>query len=56
MARSPRAHLLQSPRYYGDSRIFARRVAFEACGDIPHVPIIENVVFVEKLERTGRIA
>ena len=39
-----------------DSRIFARRDAFEAYADIPHDPIMENVIFVEKLERTGRTA
>lgn len=44
------------PRYYGDSGIFARRDAYEACGGIPHVPIMEDVIFVERLERTGRTA
>lgn len=44
------------PRYYGDSGIFARRDAYEACGGIPHVPIMEDVIFVQRLERTGRTA
>ena len=44
------------PRYYGDSGIFARRDAYEACGGVPHVPIMEDVIFVERLERTGRTA
>ena len=39
-----------------DSRIFGRRDAFEAYADIPHDPIMENVIFVEKLERTGQTA
>jgi hypothetical protein len=39
-----------------DSRIFARRDAFEAYADIPHVPIMENAIFVDKLERTDRTA
>lgn len=44
------------PRYYGDSGIFARRDAYEACGGIPHVPIMEDMIFVERLESTGRTA
>jgi hypothetical protein len=39
-----------------DLRIFARHDAFEAYADISHVPIMENVIFVEKLERTDRLA
>jgi hypothetical protein len=38
------------------SKIFAPRDAFEAYANILHVPIMENVVFVEKLERTDRLA
>ena len=41
------------PRYYGDSGIFARCDAYEACGGIPHIPIMEDVIFVERLERMG---
>ena len=44
------------PRYYGDSGIFARRDAYEACGGIPHVPVMEDVIFVERLERVGPTA
>jgi rSAM/selenodomain-associated transferase 2 len=44
------------PRYYGDSGIFARRDAYEACGGFPHIPIMEDVVFVRRLERTGTTA
>ena len=44
------------PRYYGDSGIFARREAYEGCGGFPHIPIMEDVVFVERLEKTGRTA
>ena len=44
------------PRYYGDSGIFARRDAYEGCGGFPHIPIMEDVVFVERLEKTGRTA
>ena len=44
------------PRYYGDSGIFVRRDAYEACGGFPHVPIMEDVTFVRRLEATGRTA
>ena len=44
------------PRYYGDSGIFARRDAHDACGGFPHVPIMEDVVFVRRLEAAGRTA
>ncbi len=44
------------PRYYGDSGIFARRDAYDACGGFPHVPIMEDVVFVRRLEAAGRTA
>ncbi len=44
------------PRYYGDSGVFARRDAYEACGGIPHVPIMEDLIFVKRLEKMGRTA
>jgi glycosyltransferase involved in cell wall biosynthesis len=44
------------PRYYGDSGIFARRGAYEACGGFPHVPIMEDLIFVRRLEAVGRTA
>ncbi len=43
-------------RYYGDSGIFVRRDVYEACGGFPHVPIMEDIIFVERMERTGRTA
>ena len=36
----------RKPRYYGDSGIFARRDAYDACGGFPYVPIMEDVIFV----------
>ena len=36
----------RSPRYYGDSGIFARRDAYDACGGFPYVSIMEDVIFV----------
>lgn len=44
------------PRYYGDSGIFVRREVYEACGGFPWIPIMEDVVFVQRMERTGRTA
>ncbi|MGH3144731.1 MAG: TIGR04283 family arsenosugar biosynthesis glycosyltransferase [Rubrobacter sp.] len=44
------------PRYYGDSGIFVRRDVYEACGGMPHIPIMEDVVFVRRLERMGKTA
>lgn len=43
-------------RYYGDSGIFVRRDVYEACGGFPHVPIMEDVIFVERIEKMGRTA
>ena len=43
-------------RYYGDSGIFARRDAHDACGGFPHVPIMEDVIFIRRLEDAGRTA
>ena len=41
-------------RYYGDSGIFVRRDAYEACGGVPFIPIMEDIVFVRRLEGAGR--
>ncbi len=43
-------------RYYGDSGIFVRRDVYEACGGFPHVPVMEDVVFVRRMEAAGRTA
>lgn len=43
-------------RYYGDSGIFAARTAYDRCGGFPAVPIMEDVIFVQRLERAGRTA
>ena len=44
------------PRYYGDSGIFARMDVYDACGGFPWVPIMEDVIFVRRLEAAGRTA
>lgn len=43
-------------RYYGDSGIFIRRDAYERVGGFPEIPVIEDVVFVRKMERAGETA
>lgn len=44
------------PRYYGDSGLFVRCDVYEACGGMPYIPIMEDVVFVRRMERMGRTA
>lgn len=44
------------PRYYGDSGLFVRRDAYEAFGGFPHIPVMEDVVFVRRMERYGETA
>lgn len=43
-------------RYYGDSGLFVRRDVYEACGGFPHIPIMEDIVFVRRMERAGPTA
>lgn len=43
-------------RYYGDSGVFVGRDVYEACGGVPHVPIMEDVILVRRLEAGGKTA
>lgn len=43
-------------RYYGDSGIFIRRDVYEVCGGFPHVPVMEDVIFVRRMEAAGTTA
>ena len=43
-------------RYYGDSGIFVRRDVYDACGGFPWVPIMEDVIFVRRMEASGPTA
>ncbi len=43
-------------RYYGDSGIFVRRDTYERLGGFPEIPVMEDVAFVRKLERSGKTA
>jgi len=49
-----RCALLRLP--YGDQALFARREAYAACGGFPPLPLMEDVAFVRRLRRTGRLA
>jgi GT2 family glycosyltransferase len=40
--------------YFGDQAIFVRRTAFERAGGFPEVPILEDVIFCERLRRFTR--
>jgi uncharacterized protein len=41
---------------YGDQALFVRRRSYEACGGFPHLPLMEDVAFVRRLRRVGRLA
>ena len=43
-------------RYYGDSGLFVRRDAYDAFGGFPAIPVMEDIVFVRRLEQQGRTA
>ena len=40
---------------YGDQGLFLRADRFQACGGFPDLPIMEDVVMVHRLRKTGRI-
>ncbi len=48
-----RSQLFQLP--YGDQALFLRRDLFERLGGFPEIPIMEDVVFIRRLKRAGRI-
>jgi len=40
--------------YYGDSGIFVRRTVYDAIGGMRPIPVMEDLEFVRRLERSGR--
>jgi rSAM/selenodomain-associated transferase 2 len=48
-----RCRLFRMP--YGDQAIFCRRSSYEAAGGFPHLPLMEDVAFVRRLARAGRL-
>ncbi|HEX5279782.1 MAG TPA: TIGR04283 family arsenosugar biosynthesis glycosyltransferase [Micropepsaceae bacterium] len=40
--------------YYGDSGIFVRRSVYDAIGGMKPIPVMEDIEFVRRLERSGR--
>ena len=50
-------HVIRQLRiYYGDSAIFCRAEAFDAVGGFPPFPLMEDLAFVHRLHRRGRMA
>ncbi len=43
-------------RYYGDSGLFVKRDAYESFGGFPATPIMEDIVFVQRMEQYGKTA
>ncbi len=43
-------------RYYGDSGIFVQRRVHDGFGGFPEIPVMEDVVFVRRLEAAGKTA
>lgn len=43
-------------RYYGNSEIFIRRDVYERVDGFPEMPVMEEVVFVRRMERAGETA
>lgn len=41
---------------YGDQGIFVQRNAFEALGGFPDLPLMEDLYFMKRLKRRGRVA
>lgn len=41
-------------RYYGDSGIFVRRPVYDAIGGMRPIPVMEDLDFVRRLERSGK--
>jgi rSAM/selenodomain-associated transferase 2 len=41
-------------RYYGDSGLFVQRDAYETFGGFPAIPIMEDIVFVKRMEQFGK--
>jgi len=49
-----RCRLLGLP--YGDQGIFVRRRTYREVGGVPHLPLMEDLAFVRRLGRCGRLA
>ena len=40
-------------RYYGDSGLFVKRSVYESFGGFPAIPVMEDIEFVRRMERSG---
>jgi rSAM/selenodomain-associated transferase 2 len=54
--RAVRARVRLFALPYGDQGLFVRREAYARVGGIPHLPLMEDVAFVRRLRRAGRLA
>ena len=54
--RAVRARVRLFALPYGDQGLFVRREAYAAVGGMPHLPLMEDVAFVRRLRRAGRLA
>jgi len=41
---------------YGDQGLFVRREVYARIGGVPHLPLMEDVAFVARMRRAGRLA
>jgi rSAM/selenodomain-associated transferase 2 len=41
---------------YGDQALFVRREVYRDCGGFPEIPLMEDVAFVARMRRQGRLA
>jgi len=54
--RAVRARVRLFALPYGDQGLFVRREAYARVGGMPHLPLMEDVAFVKRLRRAGRLA
>ena len=54
--RAVRARVRLFALPYGDQGLFVRREAYRRVGGMPHLPLMEDVAFVRRLRRAGRLA
>lgn len=54
--RAVRARVQLFALPYGDQGLFVRREVYARVGGMPHLPLMEDVAFVRRLRRAGRLA
>ena len=56
MERAVRLRLRLFALPYGDQGLFVRREVYARIGGVPHLPLMEDVAFVARMRRAGRLA